>query len=304
LPKLMEDNQIDLVLIPSICPETFSYTTEEAMNMRLPVAVFDYGAPAERVREYERGIVLQKQDPGYVIREIGKYFHKEFNLNSTIRNDITFVCVSDDELIYTRAMRSSAYMTEHPILKYEDYEGHTPIPVRYNQAIHTLLESAYNGWIFFVQGDVSLLEPVDDLVASLDHHCLYGPIGAVLEGWEKKLVGQILQAQNGGLSYLGSRIEQPTLVDTVDSLALLLHTDLLGTYPLRFDEHERLSCHQYVEELCLHANVNYSIQTYVVPIRCRHISPRPLPRDIDLAIDYIHAKYPGKKWAGTYTHES
>ncbi len=58
LPDLMMKDCIDVVLIPSIWPETFSYTTEEAMMMDMPVAVFDMGAPAERVREYYKGIII------------------------------------------------------------------------------------------------------------------------------------------------------------------------------------------------------------------------------------------------------
>ncbi|NPA29522.1 MAG: glycosyltransferase [Epsilonproteobacteria bacterium] len=58
LPRLVEENGIDLFFIPSIWPETFSYTAEEVMQMGLPLMVFDLGAPAERVRHYDRGIVI------------------------------------------------------------------------------------------------------------------------------------------------------------------------------------------------------------------------------------------------------
>ena len=56
LASLMEKNFIDFILIPSIGPETFSYTTEEAMTMGLPVACYDLGAPAERVKKYKKGL--------------------------------------------------------------------------------------------------------------------------------------------------------------------------------------------------------------------------------------------------------
>ncbi len=58
LPDLMEQHEIDLVFIASIVPETFSYTTQEAIEMELPVAVFDLGAPAERVSQYPAGLIL------------------------------------------------------------------------------------------------------------------------------------------------------------------------------------------------------------------------------------------------------
>ncbi len=60
LPELITKNEIDIFLIPSIWPETFSYTTQEIMMMQMPLMVFDLGAPAERVREYAKGYVLQK----------------------------------------------------------------------------------------------------------------------------------------------------------------------------------------------------------------------------------------------------
>jgi hypothetical protein len=302
LPKLMEENEIDLVLIPSICPETFSFTTEEAIHMRMPLAVFDLGAPAERVRHYDKGIVLQQQNPEYILGKISEYFNKKLVLNSKSRDDITFVCVSNNELVYNRNVLSSAFMTEHPILKYDNREANIPIPSRYNDAIDKLLASNYHGWIFFVHNDFSLLEPLDRLVEGLDHTQLYGSIGAVRNNNGKKLVGEILEGHNGKLIYHGSRIDEPTLVDTVDCQCLLVHTDLLRAHPLRFDEHELLSFHQYVEEFCIHASVNYGIQTYVLPIRCKHTSFGTLNRALDLAVDYINAKYPSTNWAGTCTH--
>lgn len=58
IPKLTLENDIDVFLIPSIWPETFSYTTEEIMKMNMPIMCFDIGAPAERVKKYEKGIVI------------------------------------------------------------------------------------------------------------------------------------------------------------------------------------------------------------------------------------------------------
>jgi len=72
LPKIVEDEKIDIFLIPSICPETFSYTTQEIIMMNMPIMVFDIGAPAERVKEYKKGIVLK---PDY-IDNIIKYLNE------------------------------------------------------------------------------------------------------------------------------------------------------------------------------------------------------------------------------------
>jgi len=70
LPRLTLQNDIDLFFISSICPETFSYTTEEAMKMGLPVTVFNLGAPAERVKYYEKGLIISKIDARTALDEI------------------------------------------------------------------------------------------------------------------------------------------------------------------------------------------------------------------------------------------
>ena len=69
LPNLVKEHNIDIFLIPSICPETFSYTTQEIMMMDMPLMVFNLGAPAERVEEYAKGVVLDKD----YIESIVKY---------------------------------------------------------------------------------------------------------------------------------------------------------------------------------------------------------------------------------------
>jgi hypothetical protein len=60
LPKIIEENEIDIVFISSICPETFSYATHEAMVMGLKVACFDIGAQAEYVKKYDKGLIISK----------------------------------------------------------------------------------------------------------------------------------------------------------------------------------------------------------------------------------------------------
>ena len=70
LPKIIQKHNINIFLIPSIWPETFSYTTQEIISMDLPLMVFDLGAPAERVREYEKGIVLNSINVDEIIKSL------------------------------------------------------------------------------------------------------------------------------------------------------------------------------------------------------------------------------------------
>jgi hypothetical protein len=65
----------DLVWIPSVWPETWSYVLSAAFAAGLPVAVFDLGAQARRVREHggaDRCLPLSlASDPAALARELG-----------------------------------------------------------------------------------------------------------------------------------------------------------------------------------------------------------------------------------------
>lgn len=73
LPSLVEKDRIDIIFIPSVCPETFSYTTAEAMYMGVPVACFALGAPYERVRTYDKGIIIHDMEPEKILDEIVEF---------------------------------------------------------------------------------------------------------------------------------------------------------------------------------------------------------------------------------------
>lgn len=70
LPYLMEKHEINLIFIPSIWGETFCRTAEEAMLMDIPLAVFNLGAPAERVKKYKKGLIISKMDARTSLDEI------------------------------------------------------------------------------------------------------------------------------------------------------------------------------------------------------------------------------------------
>ncbi len=52
LVDLIEANRLNLFFFPSICPETFSYVTEEMIRLEVPIVAFDLGAPGDRLRDY------------------------------------------------------------------------------------------------------------------------------------------------------------------------------------------------------------------------------------------------------------
>ncbi|HAX81154.1 MAG TPA: hypothetical protein DCY40_01110 [Actinobacteria bacterium] len=62
LPKLLEDIDADLGLIPSIVPETFSMTLSELWAMGVPVLAADIGALAHRIKTTGAGWVVPSAD--------------------------------------------------------------------------------------------------------------------------------------------------------------------------------------------------------------------------------------------------
>lgn len=58
LPELLKKNNIDLVCILSLWPETYSYTTTEAIACGVPVMAFDIGAISERLKSNNIGYTI------------------------------------------------------------------------------------------------------------------------------------------------------------------------------------------------------------------------------------------------------
>lgn len=91
LPGLMYLYDIDIIFIASIWPETFSYTAQEAMKMKMPVAVFDLGAPAERVKKYEKGIVIKQITADAALNKITEVIKKQMTAMKRGQKKVLFL---------------------------------------------------------------------------------------------------------------------------------------------------------------------------------------------------------------------
>lgn len=88
----IKKNSIDLIFLPSICPETFSYTCSEALLLGKPICSFNIGAIYERLSEMEleEYIALpykERFNPEFIINEIRKK-QKEFKPYITKEKEI------------------------------------------------------------------------------------------------------------------------------------------------------------------------------------------------------------------------
>lgn len=77
LPEFVKNSGANLFLFPSIWAETFSYVAHELVAMNLPFACFDFGAPADLARSYERGIVLSTMNPEVMLSEIEHFWQEK-----------------------------------------------------------------------------------------------------------------------------------------------------------------------------------------------------------------------------------
>ncbi len=72
LMQIIESHETDVIFIPSIWPETFSYTTAEAILSGLPVCSFNLGGQADQILGYKKGILFEEMEPENVIRSFVK----------------------------------------------------------------------------------------------------------------------------------------------------------------------------------------------------------------------------------------
>jgi hypothetical protein len=78
LSRLLEKHNINMLLMPSICPETFSFVTHEIISTGLPWMCFDLGAQGDLARKQSNARVAMHQDGSGLLDEIlafDRYLH-------------------------------------------------------------------------------------------------------------------------------------------------------------------------------------------------------------------------------------
>ena len=73
LPSLLTELGINICFLPSVWPETFSFVTSELIDLDMPLCCFGLGAPAERVRNYDKGLVIGEVDAVFALGEIRRF---------------------------------------------------------------------------------------------------------------------------------------------------------------------------------------------------------------------------------------
>lgn len=87
LTNIISENNIDLICLFSIWPETYSYTLTEAISCGIPVISFDFGAIAERIKKYNLGYVIPlTNDTKLIQNELIKISKNKKEYNEKIKS--------------------------------------------------------------------------------------------------------------------------------------------------------------------------------------------------------------------------
>lgn len=76
--KLIE-HRIDLIFIPSVCSETFSFTTREAIESNIPTACFQLGGQYDQIKNYSKGIVIKHISAKAILESFDNFFQTNGN---------------------------------------------------------------------------------------------------------------------------------------------------------------------------------------------------------------------------------
>lgn len=87
LPRLLKENNIDIVLLLAIWPETYSYTLTESLMAEIPVIALDYGALAERISKNNFGWLLNNNSKFEdILKKIDEIFENSDEYDSKLKN--------------------------------------------------------------------------------------------------------------------------------------------------------------------------------------------------------------------------
>lgn len=86
LSDILAEKEISLAVISSICPETYSYTTSELMLSGYPIITSNIGAPAERVKKYNGGWIINNMSSAELLKLLKRLMNDRSEISGKARN--------------------------------------------------------------------------------------------------------------------------------------------------------------------------------------------------------------------------
>ena len=130
LPKLLNNNNINLVLFLNQCEESYSYTLSEVIYSKIPIVSFDIGAIGNRVKKGNLGIVVDKTDDYNIILSaieniINDYSKYKLNVDKYQLNNVEEYAkiikelynIKDKEIIKKNIRKQYQYLHSYSLYK-------------------------------------------------------------------------------------------------------------------------------------------------------------------------------------------
>lgn len=197
---------------------------------------------------------------------------------------VVFVVVHNDAGVFEKCFKSGVGVQNAKVIDLDNRLGFG-LGFAYNDLAIPYLSS--DVWLVFCHQDFILNESLSKHLQGLDKHGVYGVIGSRLG--TVGLLGQITQTDG---SKVGTYIKEPTPVDTLDELCLIVHTQAFRD-GLMFDD--RLTFHYYGADLCMQAH-DLGFDVLALQVDCQHKS-RTLTGDVNSQLYHYLRLVFKKKWS-------
>lgn len=197
--------------------------------------------------------------------------------------------------MYRRCVSENPCLSGCRLVSFDNSEENLPISSRYNSFIDTLSADT-SSWIVFCHEDWRATEDICNIVCRLNPSFIYGPVGIYLQRRRRSdyLIrkGAVCQCAKDGSGMQRIRFSvRSGRVDTLDCQCIIVHSDLLVSNGLRFDEN--LHFDMYAEDFCVSAYLNKNVITKVADIPCIHYSKGTISSGFRSSLEYVRAKYEG-----------
>jgi hypothetical protein len=212
-----------------------------------------------------------------------------------MNTDVTLISVVRDKAMYDNCITSNSCVNQYTLIAIDNTTENKGIPARYNNFL-SVYDYAKPTWFVFCHEDFEFKEDIGALLSTSDPHYLYGPIGAITKVYLKLLYlwqpcGSIIESNKDGtnLHSIGAAVADRTPVETFDCACLIVHSDLVKTNNLRFDEN--LSFDLYIEDFCIVAHEKHRIRSLILNFDCRHWSGGKVTQRFYDQLSYLNKKH-------------
>ncbi|MEP4802920.1 MAG: hypothetical protein ABJZ69_00830 [Hyphomicrobiales bacterium] len=202
-----------------------------------------------------------------------------------------------NEQMATKCFSENQFLAEREVYLIDNRDRSAGLPTLYNEIVEENLSEDL--WLFFVHEDFQVQGELFD-TEDLAVDAVYGVFGLRMDGHNPVGFGRHKCSEKDGSSVLhvGLPITSPTCAQTLDCVAVLVHTRLFRERPgLRFDE--ALTFDLYAEDLCINAHENHGVPILVLPLEFQHYSKGFVTERYWRGIEHLGQKYPDVGVAGS-----